>query len=228
MAPIVDDPDAAEALPGSAEVLSALAARLALVAVVSGRPASYLTRHLPDARGVVLAGLYGLERVVDGRVVESDEARRWRPVVAEVADRAEREAPAGVTVERKGSSVALHVRTAPQHAGWIERFAEHAAGGSGLVAHPGRMSVELRPPTGGDKGSVVEELGASLSRVAFLGDDRGDLPAFAALERLRAGGVTTLAVAVDSTEAPAELLAAADVVAAGPAAVLEALRTLLG
>ena len=227
LAPIVDDPDQARPLPGTAEVLVALAARIDLVAVVSGRPASYLARQLPDAPGVVLAGLYGLERVVQGRVVESEEARRWRPVVAEVADRASGAAPAGVVVERKGPSVALHVRTAPQHAEWIEAFAAGEAARTGLAAHPGRMSVELRPPGGGDKGSVVEELGSPLARVAFLGDDRGDLPAFLALDRLRGSGRTTLAVAVASSEAPAELLDAADVVADGPPAVLAALRTLL-
>ncbi len=208
-------------------MLTALAERLSVVAVVSGRPAAYLSRQLPAAHGVVLAGLYGLERVVNGQVVESDEARRWRPAVSEVADQAAREAPGGVLVERKGSSVALHVRTAPEYAGWVERFAEAAAARTGLVSHPGRMSVELRPPGGGDKGSVVEELGAPLRRVAYIGDDSGDLPAFAALARLRAGGCTTLAVAVDSEEAPPELLTAADVVVYGPADVLEALRTLL-
>lgn len=222
----MDNPDDARPLPGSAEVLRALAATLTVVAVVSGRPASYLNRELSDAHGVVLVGLYGLERVVDGRIVESEEAQRWRPVVADVATRAEREAPAGVVVERKGLSVALHVRQAPHQVGWIEGFAADVASRAGLVAHPGRMSVELRPPGGGDKGSVVEELGAPLQRVAFFGDDRGDLPAFAALERLRTAGAATLAVAVDSSEAPPEILDAADVVVQGPEAVLEALRTL--
>ncbi len=227
LSPIVDDPAAAAPLPGAVEVLRSLAGRLAIVAVVSGRPASYLTDRLAGAGGVLLAGLYGLERVVDGRVVEADDARRWRAAVAQVADLAEEQAPPGVRVERKGSTVTLHVRAAPAAAGWAERFAADRAVATGLVAHSGKLSVELRPPSGGDKGSVVDELGAGLAATAFVGDDAGDLPAFEALARLRAQGVRTLAVAVNGDDAPAPLLDAADVVVSGPEAVLAGLRALL-
>lgn len=227
LAPIVDDPARAVPVDGAVEVLAALAGRLGVVAVVSGRPAAYLAERLHGASGVVLAGLYGLERVVGGRIVESPEAARWGREAGALADRAQTEAPAGVLVERKGPVVALHVRTAPEHQGWIDHFAQREADATGMVAHPGRMSVELRPPSGGDKGAVVAELGAGLSAVSFFGDDRGDLPAFAALGELRGRGATTLAVAVDSPEAPPELLAAADVVVDGPPAVLAGLRTLL-
>lgn len=226
LAPIVDEPAAAAPLPGTGEVLGRLAARLGVVAVVSGRPAGYLAARLPDAGDVVLAGLYGLERVVGGEVVEPPDADRWRPVVAAAADTAERSGPPGVHVERKGLAVALHVRTAPEQLAWVTRFAGEQAASTGLVAHPGRMSVELRPPTGGDKGSVVAELAAGRGAVAFIGDDRGDLPAFAALAELRERGVATVAVAVASDESPAELLARADVVVAGPAGVLAALAAL--
>ena len=41
LAPIVDDPADAEALPGTVELLGRLARRFAAVAVVSGRPARF-------------------------------------------------------------------------------------------------------------------------------------------------------------------------------------------
>ncbi|HSS11457.1 MAG TPA: hypothetical protein VLL25_16350, partial [Acidimicrobiales bacterium] len=86
--------------------------------------------------------------------------------------------------------------------------------------------VELRPPVEADKGTVVEELASGLDAVCFIGDDRGDLPAFAALARLAAEGRDTLAIAVNSDEAPTELLAAADVVVDGPSGVLDLLEAL--
>src|SRR4051812_8239399 len=46
LAPIVDDPAAAGPLPGAVEVLARLSERLGLVAVVSGRPVSFLTAQL--------------------------------------------------------------------------------------------------------------------------------------------------------------------------------------
>jgi trehalose 6-phosphate phosphatase len=88
------------------------------------------------------------------------------------------------------------------------------------------MSVELRPPLEADKGTVTAQLATGLEAVCFLGDDRGDLPAFAALSELATAGVHTLAVAVASDEAPDELLQAADVVVQGPEEALSLLEVL--
>jgi trehalose 6-phosphate phosphatase len=208
-------------------ILGRLAEKYARVAVVSGRPVSFLLDRLGDVRGVILSGLYGLERARDGIIDVIPEAAHWRDVVKEVADAAEAAVPAGVGVERKGLAVTLHVRTAPQHAGWVEAWTADQALRTGLIAHPAKMSVELRPPVEADKGRVVTELAAGLDAVCFVGDDRGDLPAFAALADLAAEGVQTLAVAVSSEEAPPELLAAADVVVAGPEGALALLRALV-
>jgi trehalose 6-phosphate phosphatase len=228
IAPIVLDPASARLLPGTDAVLARLARRYALVAVVSGRPVAYLMEQLGHMPGLVLSGLYGLERARDGSVDESPEAAPWRGVVDSVAGAAEVAAPEGVGVERKGLSLALHYRTAPELRGWVEQWAATQAARTGLVAHPGKMSVELRPPVQGDKGTVVASLATGLDRVCFLGDDFGDLPAFAALAALAAAGVDTLAVAVDSAETPAELLAAADVVVEGPEGAQALLVTLSG
>lgn len=209
-----------------AATLTQLARRYRMVAVVSGRPAAYLLDALAGAEGVVLCGLYGLEKASGGAVQALPEAERWRPVVDEVASAAGAEVPAGVYVERKGLALALHVRTAPEQAGWVEEWARRQAARTGLVAHPAKMAVELLPPVPSDKGSVVSSLAAGLDAVCYLGDDWGDLPAFDALARLAAAGVATLAVAVRSAESPPELLERADLVVDGPAGALALLRRL--
>ena len=53
-----------------------------------------------------------------------------------------------------------------------------------MAAQPGRLSVELRPPVGGDKGHVVAELGAGLDAVCFLGDDRGEIASWVVVTAL--------------------------------------------
>ena len=109
----------------------------------------------------------------------------------------------------------------------MERFAARQAAERAVVAHPGKMSVELRPPVATDKGTVVAELSAGLRAVCFIGDDVGDLPAFAALARLHSGGgMSTLAVAVAADETPRQLLDAADLVVAGPVGVARLLDEL--
>jgi len=225
---IVDDPAAAVALPGVTAVLARLAAQYAEVAVISGRPVAYLVGQVGAVPGLDLYGLYGLERVRGGVAYEHPEAARWRPVVAEVAAAARDAAPTGVHVEHKGLSVTLHVRTAPEQTGWIEAWAAQVTADTRLKALAGRRSIELRPPVAADKGTAVEELAAGLDAICFLGDDRGDLPAFEALARLAVQGRQTLAVAVASDEAPAELLETADLIVEGPegaVALLEALAS---
>ncbi|MDQ6837409.1 MAG: trehalose-phosphatase [Actinomycetota bacterium] len=227
LAPIVDDPTAAAPLPGTTDVLARLAGRYGVVGVISGRPVSYLLDGLgPAASKLALRGVYGLERADGGQVSELPGLADWRHALAEVADQADRDAPEGVGVERKGLAVTLHVRNTPSATEWMATFAAQAAADHGLVTHRGRMSVEIRPPVDTDKGTVVRELGAGMEAVCFLGDDQGDLPAFAALVDLRQGGASTLAVAVNSSEAPAELLADADLVVDGPTEAQALLRQL--
>ena len=221
LAPIVDDPAAAVPLPGAVDVLRRLAGRYAKVGVVSGRPVSFLRGVLGD--DLWLSGLYGLEALEDGAPVEAPEAARWRPVVGAATERARTELVDGV--EHKGLSLTLHFRTQPEREAAVRAWASGEAARSGLVVRPAKASVELHPPVDTDKGSVVAAAAAGLEAVCFLGDDVGDLPAFAALERLDAH---TVGVVVATEETPPELLELADVVVDGPGEALELLRRLLG
>ena len=227
LAPIVGDPAQAQPLPQGPGVLARLARRMALVAVVSGRPVEFLSRVVGTPPGLHLAGLYGLEEIHDGRVRRSAEAERWRPVVEEATRRACRSAPAGAEVEAKGLTVTLHWRRAPTAARWAEEAGGRAEA-DGLVAQPGRMALELRPPVGSDKGAVVARMAPGHAAVAFFGDDLGDLPAFAALGALASKGVAVARVAVVDGETAPQVAAAADVVVDGPAGAVALLELLAG
>lgn len=229
LSPIVSDPASAAPHPDAATLLARLSERWGRVVVVSGRPVSYLLSHLSAAGRTRLYGLYGLEQASagSGDTRVDPEAEAWRRAVAEAAEVAEREAPAGIHVERKGLTVTIHYRNAPERAGWVEQLAAEMGERTGLAAHSGKMSVELRPPVQVDKGTVVRDLASGLTAVFFAGDDLGDLPAFAELRRLRAAGVTTLSMASGGDETPAEVLDAADVVVEGPDGVVQALEELL-
>jgi trehalose 6-phosphate phosphatase len=226
LAPIVDDPAGARPLPGVVDVLAELAARYGRVGVISGRPAGFLRDHL-GGHGLFLSGLYGLELVdEDGEVQAVPEAASWLPAVEDAAAAGDSQLPAGVAVERKGLTVAVHFRRDPSLAQAAEEWVTAQAGASGLVVHPGRMSYELRPPVECDKGSAVAAA-AEGRNVCFLGDDRGDLSAFDALDRAAGEGRAVIRVGVKSPEAPAEILDRADVVVDGPEGSLSFLRALV-
>jgi trehalose 6-phosphate phosphatase len=232
LSPIVDDPAEARPLPAALDSLHRLAGRYRRVAIVSGRPAGFLVERLGLGRGpagddpsVLASGLYGLEWAGSGGVVHTrSEAERWRAVVDRVERAARAAAPPGTLVENKGLSVGLHWRTATANAGWARSFAEEIARETKLELHPGKMSIELRPPVPTDKGTVVAELCRGLRAAVFVGDDRGDLSAFAALDRLAEEGMLACKVAVASAEIPPELQGAADLVVDGP----EGVASLLG
>jgi trehalose 6-phosphate phosphatase len=224
LAPIVPDPVDAVPLPGVVEALVALHARGALVAVLSGRPVSFLDEHVPSE--IAAFGLYGLERRVGGVVHADPAAEAWRSVIDEVAARAAAALPAEV-VEHKGLSLTLHVRRHPELADQARGFAAEAAASAGLEVRPAKQSAELHPPVAVDKGTLVDELVVGRRAACFIGDDVGDLPAFAALDRFAASGGHAVRVLVRTEETAPELEGRADVEVAGPEGVLTVLRSLL-
>jgi trehalose 6-phosphate phosphatase len=233
LSPVVDDPQAARPLEGVVELLEPLARRYAAVALISGRPAPYLAEHVA-APGVRYLGLYGLQEMYEGQVRVDPRLEAARASVA-AAEAALRDSPAvresGAWLEDKVYAVGVHTRRVPDPDRWadaIDRTAREVAGKYGLEIIPGKMVWELRPAVRGDKGDgvrrVVAESGARA--VVVVGDDLGDLPAFAAVAELAAEGHDGLRVAVRSQEAPPDLLASADLVLDGPEGVLDFLRRL--
>jgi trehalose 6-phosphate phosphatase len=231
LAPIVSDPDAARAHPDVPPALARLAPRLGRLAVITGRPAQVAVDYasLAGIDRLVVLGHYGLERWEGGRLTApaddpAIEAARTRVpgLLAEL----------GVTdayVEDKGRAVAVHVRRTADPAAAFDLVApplRELADELGLVVEPGRMVLELRP-AGGDKGEALRALVAEQppSAVVFIGDDLGDLPAFAAIEVFRGDGLPGLLVCSGSTEVT-EVADRADLVVDGPEGVAALLQAL--
>jgi trehalose 6-phosphate phosphatase len=230
LAPIVTDPARAVAQPGAVEALVRLAGRLRKVAVVTGRSVSDLLRlggldRVPD---VIVLGQYGAQRWSGGPVAPPVPPPGLTAARAALVSLIAREP--GTALEDKGEGVAVHTRRAVDAEGALDRLRPDVidiAAAAGLIVEPGRLVLEVRAP-GPDKGDAVRALVAELGprTVLFLGDDAGDLPAFAALAELRASGtVHALLVASASAEEP-RTSAAADVGLDGPPAVVELLENL--
>ena len=230
---IVPVPSDARPLPGIVDLLKKLARRFRLVSVVSGRSAHELLEWLGP--GVEISGTYGAERTVDGRVELSDKVAPFADAMRSVKDQVE-EALAeldldGVSLEDKRIVISLHYRRSrdPSAAERLTRLADELAGRHGLIRMEGRRVVELRPPVELSKKAVVLERAREmdLEAAAFIGDDKGDLGAFDALDELAREGLRTARVAVRSEETPPELMERAQVVVDGPEGVRELLDSLL-
>ncbi|MFF8399035.1 trehalose-phosphatase [Streptomyces sp. NPDC016172] len=233
LAPIVADPERARAHPRALPALAALAPKVAAVAVITGRPAEVAVRNggfadVPGLEHLVVLGHYGAERW-DAR---SGELTAPEPHPGVAAVRAELPGlldGSGTWVEEKGRAVAVHTRRAADPQAAFEALREpltDLAARHGLIVEPGRMVLELRPP-GMDKGVALSgfarEIGAE--SVLYGGDDLGDLPAYSAVDTLRAAGTPGLLVCSGSDEVT-ELRERADLVVDGPEGVVELLAEL--
>jgi trehalose-phosphatase len=207
------------------------------VAVLTGRIVADVAARV-RAGGVEYLGDHGLQH---GLLARGGLAERLRPTIDAAFDAhrdpaealasgvtAELGSPPWLFVERKGPSVAFHVRQADdvqraraavvEAIGVVERRlgSEH-----GLAHYRGRSVVDLRPRDAGGKREAVDRL---IERyrpggVVALGDELSDVDAFDAVHAARSADRTLVGrtVAVHGTlrPAPPELLERADLALAG-------------
>jgi trehalose 6-phosphate phosphatase len=217
LAPIVVDPASARPLPELFAPLTALAARARVVAIVTGRPSSFV-REVLDVPALDILGTYGLEgsQPIDPAVL------------AEL--RALTDTTPGTLLEDKGATVSVHVRrAAPADADRIRTAVESIGTDAGLAVFEGKQVIELAPP-GPRKARAVRSVLERTSPAAamYAGDDLEDIGGFDALSIVAAKGGPTLRVAVTGSETPGELLDAADLLVEGPAGLRDLLVRMLG
>ena len=223
LAPIVDDPSAARALPAAAQALTALAdVPETTVALVSGRALDVLRELSALPSTVHLVGSHGAEfdtggpeRSDSGRVhgfVQQFDHALLARIVAELQTISV--GKPGVTVETKPASAALHVRNASAADAEAALEEAHVAART-WDAHvtEGKAVLEFAVVRT-DKGEAVDTLReqADATAVVFLGDDVTDENAF---RRMRDGdvgikvgpGETLAAHRISSPEDVAEVLA---------------------
>jgi trehalose 6-phosphate phosphatase len=237
LAPIVDDP-AAAAVPAETQQLVARAVeRCALVGVVTGRGLERAQEMVP-VPGAWYAALHGTHIVSpDGVEDICDVTAGAREHVAIAAQLAQ---TVGWAYEDKGATVTIHFR----QRGNLGQQVDPAHVKAQLLTvlnplkveiHDAKQVLEVRPKGGRTKGDAVRLLSAAApdraQAVVFIGDDRTDLDGFLAMDELRTandGSLRFVKVAVGGDEAPADLVAAADVVLPGQESVAPLIAGLLG
>lgn len=188
LAPEVDSPDAARAIPEARDaVLRLLALPNTRVALVSGRSLRSLIEvaDLPD--NTLLVGSHGIEIRLDDPAVrvsldtaELEQVEVLHEVLGEVADSIDQ-----VWLEEKPAGFALHTRLATEHDSRLAHLvalSEAQAEIDNLTVRQGKNVLEfsVRSTT---KGEALEHLRryTAADAVFYAGDDVTDEDAFAAL-----------------------------------------------
>ena len=200
------------------------------IAVISGRDTEALAARLP-IDGLIFVGNHGLEerngmsRLVAAAAPFTAALER----AAEAVTRLELSRLPGVQVERKRAGLTVHFRNAADPSATqalLRQPLERIAADKRLTLHAGRMVWEFRPPLNIDKGQVLDRLATDLhpKAIIYIGDDRTDADAFAALKGM--SGTRTVAVGVRSHEVPEATFADCDLLVDGVTGVIELLREL--
>jgi len=209
LAPIVPHPDAAQVPASLAPMLQALALRLP-VAVVSGRAVGDVRSRL----GFVPTYIIGNHGAEDEGELEATQRHSavLDPLRQRLHERQAELAAAGVWVEDKGPSVALHYR--------MSRTPEHALAlvddllrqdGAPWRVFGGKMVANAVAADAPDKARAVHDLVARSGTGAafFAGDDVNDEPVFAAARddwlTVRVGRDDTPTLARWSVDSPQQM-----------------------
>lgn len=184
LAPLVDHADDSVLHDGVGDLLARLAEQDGVtVAILSGRSLDGLAQF-DFHEAIAVAGSYGGERRGVGSPALSDEEAKLLARLDEIVVAAADAAGDGAWVERKPTSVVVHVREAhPSHrATALDLARTLSAELSGHEVHEGSDVVELmaRPA---DKGAGLDRLRQEFGAVSvlYIGDDVPDEDAFARL-----------------------------------------------
>ena len=216
LAPIVQDPDAAQALPANVQLIEGLINRGVHVAVISGRAQNDLRLRVPMG-ATRLIGENGMGQCT---MSERDALKRFNRQAARLVAQM-----AGVRMERKPGSTSLHYRLVPDAGPELWAAVVPIANGSGLRATKGRMVIEVTPRRA-DKSRAMAVLiaGVQPKAVVYAGDDEPDQTVF---HLLRDSPRRHLAIGVSSEERSVDSFRDCDLVVEGPGGMSTFLRGLL-
>jgi len=231
LAPISPHPDDARPLAGADQILRAVRATGATVAVVTGRSVASLlaVSSFGAVPGIVIYGTHAAERWQAGELRAPapppglDELRLSLPgLLTSVGP--------DLWIEDKGLSLVVHARLTAEPARVLELLrapVSAAAAAAGLAVRPGKEVLEICIP-GIDKGTAIRELVSEDPAAAFYaGDDVGDLPAIREVNAwAQRSGRPTLTVAV-SPGGSGPVAEQADVTVPDPQGLMSLLRQIL-
>ncbi len=210
-------PQEAKVSPLCRRYLAALCKQLALVAIISGRPAVQV-KDMIGIDGMVYIGNHGLERWTGGRSEFIKDAQDYPPVIEAVTkELSPLLSIEGLSIENKGVTATIHYRLCPDHQSAkqdILAAIENSLHAKSLrIMQESKYAINLLPLVKVDKGTALLDLiqEYNLQGGVYLGDDLTDIDAFRAIHTAcRDLDFRGFAIGVISQEMPEKLAEEAD------------------
>ena len=212
---IVPLPHQATISPSIKTAVATLASRLALVCVVTGRPAAN-GKRMVGLDELTYVGNHGMEWIHDGRVFTDPTAAPYEADVARALQAVKQAcASTDAIIEEKVCSFAVHYRGSRDPDG-VQRLALQAVeyqASANVRVLTGKAHINVLPPVTLNKGTAVRSLVEShkLGWALIAGDDVTDIDAFREARALAdATAFRCTNVAVLGEDCPPALLELAD------------------
>lgn len=209
---IAPTPGEAVLSPSMKDVILKLSEKFQMVAVVSGRPVEDVKKMI-GIEGLLYIGNHGMEYMRNGQVQVDEETKGYIKPINEALCRLKKEESCnaeGVLLEDKGLCFSIHYRLCkdPSAREILLNTLKDMEELKGLQVKEGRKVIEIRPPTGYDKGKILERIihENNIKKLLYLGDDVTDSDAFRKLNELKnQGSVDGESLIIISGEIPYEI-----------------------
>lgn len=214
--------------PRAKELLAQLKQTYQVVSVISGRPVKQLAK-LVGIKDLAYVGNHGAEFLSGNNYIVEREAEKTAPLLKQIYQQLSLGQKEFV-LDYKKYSLSIHYRTHPKPEKAekkLKNLLKQYAGPS-LRIQKGRKVFDLFAKNV-SKGSAIERLinKYELKYFLYVGDDRTDIDAFDKMTELNQEGIYTLKIALDSHEAPKDLLKKSDIRISSLKELLDLFRALL-
>ncbi|MGZ7067262.1 MAG: trehalose-phosphatase [Methanobacterium sp.] len=214
---IVPTPMEATVAPQIRETMEEMSDKFKFTGVMTGRSINN-AREMMESDKLIYIGNHGLEQFKNGEITIEKKVKDYIGIIKKVAQSIQKELSeyGCVLFQDKELSFTVHYRLCdnPEE---IRRIAlsviSNIEESRKLKIAEGRMVIEIRPPIGDDKGTILQKFihDNDIKKIIYLGDDITDSDAFRKLNELRNQGmVESFSIAVKSNETPEYVIQSAN------------------
>lgn len=214
---ITSEPSHAKITPDMRNTLLVLSSKFKFVGVLTGRDINDAL-NIIKLKKIVYIGNHGLQRIKNGKITIDPQVEAYIPIIKEIYEEltTKLEYSNGFDLEFKTLSITVHYNKCDpkcQAKKVILDTISTMTLGKLVKVIEGRDLLEIRPPVGDDKGSILQKFISEnkIKKIIYLGDDINDVCAFKKLKELsQKHEITGISIAVNSKEVPDHVKKAAN------------------
>lgn len=213
---IVPTPMEARVSPKIRKTMEKLSNKFKYTGVMTGRSVKNALEIMKSDQ-LIYIGNHGLEKYKNGKITIDNNVKEYIPLIKNVALKIQSELNhyKCILYQDKELSFTIHYRLCnntddikKKALDIISKIKESTQ----LKIVEGRMIIEIRPPIGENKGTILQKfiIANNIKKIIYLGDDITDSDAFNKLNELKGHGITTYNIVVRSAETPEYVIKSAD------------------